>query len=275
MPLVILMILAKWLRKNQFSTVPDIIKYYTGGNNKAINIITALATMLFPFGWITSQITAFASIYTELTGLDYTMLCVIFAILSLLFVMPAGLKTVAWTDFIFACFIGVLMVVIAIFSTLMIGGFGQLSAKVEPSMLSMNESLAAIGSNTILLWFFSIMPGGITNQIYYQRICAIDNGKKVNRSLIISAITSFVAFCWAVYMGIIIKGLNPALENSSGASGWLMNNLPTPITACFCAALFAAMMSTVSSGVQSIVGCRYDETGLFVLRAVKRFRVVH
>lgn len=253
MPLFFLMIMAKWMRKNQFSTVPDIIKHYTGGHSRTINILTAIATMFFPFGWITSQITAFASIYTQLTGLDYTMLCVIFSVLALLFVMPAGLKTVAWTDFVFGCFILLLMAVILYVGDSMIGGFEGLRAAVDPSMLSMESSVKAIGANTIMLWFFSIMPGGVTNQIYYQRICAIDDEKKVNSSLFLSALVAFIAFCWAVYMGITIKGLNPNLESASGATGWLMTQLHTPITACFCAALFAAMMSTVSSGVQSIV----------------------
>lgn len=253
MPLIILMVLAKWLRKNQFSTIPDIIKHYTGGKSKALNILAAVATMLFPFGWITSQITAFANIYNQITGLDYTMLCVIFAALALLFVMPAGLKTVAWTDFIFACFIGGLMVIIMIVSTSQAGGLAAVQASVDPSMLSLGASAKAIGINTVLLWFFSIMPGGVTNQIYYQRICAMENEKKVNKSLLISAIVSFIAFAWAVYMGVVIKGMNPNLEAASGATGWLMTQLPVPITACFCAALFAAMMSTVSSGVQSIV----------------------
>lgn len=253
MPLLFLMVLAKWLRQNQFSTVPDIIKHYTGGRSKTINILTAIATMLFPFGWITSQITAFASIYTELTGLNYTMLCVIFSVLALLFVMPAGLKTVAWTDFIFGCFILLLMGVIMVTSSSMAGGIEGIKSSVDPAILSMKDSVKAIGANTIFLWFFSIMPGGVTNQIYYQRICAIGNEKKVNSSLFLSALVSFIAFCWAVYMGITIKGLNPNLANASGATGWMMTQLPTTITACFCAALFAAMMSTVSSGVQSIV----------------------
>lgn len=253
MPLLILMVLAKWLRKNQFSTIPDIFKHYTGGQNKFVNILAAIATMLFPFGWITSQITAFASIYNQITGLDYTMLCIIFAALALLFVMPAGLKTVAWTDFIFACFIVGLMAIISVSATDMAGGITGIKEEIDPSMLSLSQSVKAIGGNTILLWFFSIMPGGVTNQIYYQRICAMENEKKVNTSLIISAVVSFLAFIWAVFTGITIKAMNPNLETASSATGWLMTVLPKPITACFCAALFAAMMSTVSSGVQSIV----------------------
>ena len=253
MPLLILMVLAKWLRKNQFSTIPDIFKHYTGGQNKFVNILAAIATMLFPFGWITSQITAFASIYNQITGLDYTMLCIIFAALALLFVMPAGLKTVAWTDFIFACFIVGLMAIISVCATDMAGGITGIKKEIDPSMLSLSQSVKAIGGNTILLWFFSIMPGGVTNQIYYQRICAMENEKKVNTSLIISAVVSFLAFIWAVFTGITIKAMNPNLETASSATGWLMTVLPKPITACFCAALFAAMMSTVSSGVQSIV----------------------
>ena len=251
MPFIVLMYLANWLRNNQFSTIPEIFKSFTG-NSKAITVLAAVMTMLFPFGWITSQITAFGSIYSTLTGLDYNMLCIIFALVSLFFIMPAGLKTVAWTDFIFACFMGLMLIATLVYGTSMAGGWSEISSKVDPANLTLSGSVGKIGLSTVFLWVFAILPGGMTNQLYYQRICAINDGKKVNKSLLISAIVSFVGFCWAVYMGITISSINPNIEGSV-ATGWFMGELPTPLLAGFAALIFATMMSTVSSGVQSIV----------------------
>jgi len=245
------MYLANWFRDNKFSTVPEILRSFSG-ENKTITVVAACMTMLFPFGWITSQITAFGSIYSSLTGLDYNMLCVIFSVVSLFFIMPAGLKTVAWTDFIFACFMGVMLLVTVFYATSMAGGVSEIAEKVDPYMLSFSGSAEKLGYSTIFLWIFAILPGGVTNQLYYQRICAIKDEKAVNKSLLISCVLSFIAFCWAVYMGITIKAIDPNIVGIT-PTGWFMSQLPLPLLAGFAALIFATMMSTVSSAVQSIV----------------------
>ena len=101
LPFIIIMVLAKWLRRNNFTTIPDVLAHFTNGN-KLIRIVAGVMTVFVPFGWVTSQITAFGNIYSNLTGIDYTLLCVLFAVFALAFVLPSGLKTVAWTDFIFS-----------------------------------------------------------------------------------------------------------------------------------------------------------------------------
>ena len=135
LPFVFLALIAKWLRKNEFATIPDILKKYSD-RNKTITVLSSAMTMLFPLGWITSQITAFGSIYSALTGLDYTVLCIIFSLISLFFIMPAGLKTVAWTDFFFACFMGIILVISLWYGTNMAGGVDTVKATVDPDMLT-------------------------------------------------------------------------------------------------------------------------------------------
>lgn len=250
LPFVFLSLIAKWLRKNEFSTIPDILNEYSKGN-KAIRVIASVMTMLFPLGWITSQITAFGSMYSQLTGLDYTTLCIIFSVISLFFIMPAGLKTVAWTDFLFACFLGIILITVMIYGTDMGSGVRTILENSDPAMLSFSDSIGLLGWNTIFLWFFAVLPGGMTNQMYFQRICAIRDEKKVTKSLMISSVVSLIGFAWAVYMGITIRTINGGLDNDT-ATGWFMSELPTPLIACFAGALFAAMMSTVSSAVQSM-----------------------
>lgn len=176
LPFFFILIPAKWLRQNNFSTVPEILRFFSN-NNKLVGIVAAVMTIFVPFGWITSQITAFGSIYATITGLDYTMLCIIFVIVSLLFVMPAGLKTVAWTDFIFACFMIFMCIVCIVEVTNMGGGWSNIKANMDPAMLSMSGSINKLGVGTVLLWVFSVLPGGVTNQLYFQRVCAIKEEK--------------------------------------------------------------------------------------------------
>ena len=213
LPFIIIMVLAKWLRRNNFTTIPDVLAHFTNGN-KLIRIVAGVMTVFVPFGWVTSQITAFGNIYSNLTGIDYTLLCVLFAVFALAFVMPSGLKTVAWTDFIFSCFMIAMCIVCVVFVTVMGGGVSNIVSNlntIDPSMLSFSSSITDnIGVTTCMLWIFAVLPGGMTNQIYFQRVCAIKEEKQVNKSLILSAALSLLSFVWAVYMGLSLRSLNIA-----------------------------------------------------------------
>ena len=46
-------------------------------------------------------------------------------------------------------------------------------------MLSMSGSINKLGAGTVLLWVFSVLPGGVTNQLYFQRVCAIKEEKQI------------------------------------------------------------------------------------------------
>lgn len=251
LPFFFILIPAKWLRQNNFTTVPEILRYFSH-NNKLVGIVAAIMTIFVPFGWITSQITAFGSIYSTITGINYNVVCIIFVIVSLLFVMPAGLKTVAWTDFIFACFMIIMCIICIVEVTNMGGGWSNIKANMDPAMLSMSGSIQKLGVGTVILWIFSVLPGGVTNQLYFQRVCAIKEEKQIAKSLAISAVLAFLAFVWAVYMGMSISTLNANLDQNT-ATGWFMTQLSTPLLAGFAALVFATMMSTVSSGAQSVV----------------------
>ncbi|WP_312048023.1 sodium:solute symporter family protein [Anaerotignum sp.] len=246
-----IMIPAKWLRRNNFSTVPEILRSFSN-QSKFVTVVAAIMTIVVPFGWVTSQITAFGNIYASLTGFDYKLLCLIFCVVSLLFVMPSGLKTVAWTDFIFSCFMIFMCIVSVLYVTKLSGGLSVVKQNVDPSLLTFSGSIENVGKVTVFLWIFSVLPGGLTNQLYFQRVCAADDEKSVNKSLAISAVLLMLAFGWSVYMGLNIRSLNPTIEGSA-ATGWFMTQLPLPLLAAFAALIFATLMSTVSSGVQSAV----------------------
>ena len=242
LPFFFVMIPAKWLRQNNFTTVPEILRHFSN-NSKFVGILAAIMTIFVPFGWITSQITAFGSIYSTITGVNYNLLCIVFTFVSLLFVMPAGLKTVAWTDFIFSCFMILMCIVSVIYVTNMGGGLQNILNNIDPDMISMSGSIKKLGAGTVLLWVFSVMPGGVTNQLYFQRVCAIKEEKEIPASLAISAFLAFLSFVWAVYMGMSISTMNTELAQNT-ATGWFMSQLPLPLLAAFAALVFAVMMWT-------------------------------
>ena len=52
----------------------------------------ALLTIVVPFGWLISNLVAFAKMYTQITDIPLAALILVMTLLSLLFVMPACMK---------------------------------------------------------------------------------------------------------------------------------------------------------------------------------------
>ena len=98
------------------------------------------------------------------------------------------------------------------------------------------------GFLTALPFFFVMIPAKWLRQ----------NNFTIPASLAISAFLAFLSFVWAVYMGMSISTMNTELAQNT-ATGWFMSQLPLPLLAAFAALVFAVMMSTVSSGAQSVV----------------------
>ena len=146
--------------------------------------------------------------------------------------MPSGMKTVAWTDFFFACFMIAMMIVIFIHVGQNGGSVAEIKAELPHELAGVPEGFISVGWGTIFLWIFSTLPGGMTNQMYFQRICAIKNKKQIKSSLLLSGLITFIALLFSCYLGMGIRAMNPELEGEN-ATGWLLTQLPTVLVALF------------------------------------------
>ncbi|NPV81921.1 MAG: sodium:solute symporter family protein, partial [Firmicutes bacterium] len=246
-----LAVIAKWLREQEFTTVPDILeKIY--GFNRFVLIVAALMTIIVPFGWMCAQLVAFGKIFSSITGIPMQILMVIFAVITLAYVLPAGLTSVAWTDFVFGCFMVAMSLFSALFAIRRGGGWSTIVGKVPAQIAQFPAGMGAVGAFTVALWSLAILPGTLTNQMYYQRIYAIDNVKYVRTSLIISALVILTADIWAGVVGLAVRSMQPGLA-SEMASGWFLTQLPTWFLALYSGFIVATIMSTIDSGVQSVV----------------------
>ncbi|MFT9847067.1 sodium:solute symporter family protein [Aneurinibacillus sp. REN35] len=245
-------IMAKWLRNENFSTLPEVIKRLYG-DNKLLSSLTILMTIVIPFGWLCSQLVAFGNLFSLITGVSPSVLIIIFAIISLAFVLPAGMTSVAWTDFIFGCGMAVIAVLTAVFALDLSGGWEQVKATIPTEMSSFPQGMGAIGTLTIVFWLFAILPGNLTNQQVYQRVFSANNAKNARIAILVSAILYLFALVWASIMGMTIRSMNPTLENPEMATGWFLTQVPTWFLTLFAAFIVTTIMSTVSSAVQSVV----------------------
>ncbi|KAA5827087.1 sodium:solute symporter family protein [Saccharopolyspora hirsuta] len=248
---LVLMLIAKWLRQQRFTTVPDIITRLFG-QHKLVTAIAAIAALVVPFGWLATQFVAFAQLFGQLTGVSPTALILLIMVASLLFVLPGGLTSVAWTDFVFGIFMIAMSLGVAAYAVHLAGGWGQITATV-PQRLWGWEGFTAVGWEQIWLWIAAILPGTLTNQLYYQRVFATKKVSDARRGLGLSGLTMLIGGIYAGCIGLAVHSMNPGLTNEEDAAGWLLTQLPTWLVIVFGAFLVSTIVSTTGAALQSVV----------------------
>ncbi len=246
----LLMLIARWLREQSFTTVPDVISRLFG-SNKLLTTVAALAALVVPFGWVTTQFVAFAKLFSQLTGISMPVLVAVVAIASLTFVLPGGLTSVAWADFVFGLFKIVMALVVAVYGIHLAGGWHHITATVPKSQWGF-EGVAAAGWHQIWLWAAAIIPGTLTNQIYYQRVFATKKVSDARRGLALSGLTMLISGVYAGCIGLAVHAMNPHLAQED-AAGWLLTQLPAWMLMLFGAFLVASIVSASGAALQSTV----------------------
>ncbi|MEX3517747.1 sodium:solute symporter family protein [Corynebacterium camporealensis] len=252
--LLAIVLFSRWLHKGNFSTIPEVFARIFG-DSKALVAIIAVAVILVPFGWLATQFVAFANLFSEVTGIATTPLIITMAVISIVFVLPGGLTSVAWSDFFFGVFMAVGSVLVAGYAIKTAGGIGEIVNNVPTEVTAIPEGFGAAGAMTILLWAFSILPGTVTNQMYYQRIFAARSVQEGRQGIYIAGAGVLFAGFYALTIGLAVRSMNGDLgvENREQAAGWFLGQLPVWLLALYGAFLMATIVSTTGSALQSVV----------------------
>ncbi|GAA1956047.1 sodium:solute symporter family protein [Amycolatopsis minnesotensis] len=246
-----LALIAKWLREQSFTTVPDILTKLFG-RNRTVTVVAGFAALIVPFGWLATQFVSFAKLFGQLTGIPTAVLVLAIMLGSLVFVLPGGLTSVAWTDFVFGIFKILMSLVIAGYAIYLAGGWSGITSRVPERLWSV-QGIGAAGSEQIWLWIAAIVPGTLTNQLYYQRVFATKKVRDARRGLVLSGLTILVAGVYAGCIGLAVRAMSPGLANPEQAAGWLLTRLPTALLVLFGAFLVATIISTTGAALQSVV----------------------
>ncbi|MEV0701688.1 sodium:solute symporter family protein [Saccharopolyspora sp. NPDC050389] len=248
---LLLMLIARWLRQQRFTTVPDVITRLFG-QHRLVTAIAALAALVVPFGWLATQFVAFAQLFGLLTGISKPVLILVIMIGSLVFVLPGGLTSVAWADFVFGLFKIVMAVGVAFYGIHLAGGWTHITETV-PQRLWGLEGVTAVGWQQIWLWVAAIVPGTLTNQLYYQRVFATKRISDARRGLGLSGLTMLVSGIYAGCIGLAVRSMNPHLADEEDAAGWLLTQLPSWMLVLFGAFLVSTIVATSGAALQSVV----------------------
>lgn len=250
---LLLSFIARWLRDQEFSTIPEILRRVYSYHPLVV-ILAALAAIVVPFGWLATQYVAFASLFSEITGLSPVVLTIIMAMITLIFVLPGGLRSVAYSDAILAALMLVFSGVVVVYALNMADGWSGITASVPTELTSFPQGLAAAGGMTVLLWAFSILPGTLTNQMYYQRVFALGDVSKARLVMILGGILVFIGSLYPFLLGMSSRALNDGMtDDPEAAAGWFLTQLPIGLLALFASFLLITIATTTSSALQSVV----------------------
>lgn len=247
-----LLLLIRWLRAGNLTSLPDVLtRLY--GKNRTMDIIAIALSIIIPFGWLCSNLVAFGRLLAPVLNLDSMLLIPAFGLICLAFVIPGGLTSVAWTDFIFGVGMVILCAVTATYTINFAGGWGNIALNTPPEISQFPEGLWSVGASTIIFWLLAVMPGNLTNQQLYQRVFAAKSDRGAAIGIVSSAALYALTLVWAATLGLSIRAVAPTLNEPEEATGWLLSQLPTGILAVFAALIVGTLMSTASSAIQSCV----------------------
>ncbi len=320
-PLVLVVVWFVWIPFFMRLKLTSAYEYLECRFNYPTRVLAAVLCLLLLFGWMAVVVLTASKAMAEITNLnlawffgtngeyrdaDMHVIILSIGLFSVLYTTLGGIRAVVWTDVI-QCLILLVgavftMGVISWMTDSSLGDWLRVSQeykheKVEWFSLDVtNRSTAFAISASMFFWF--ICTHG-ANQVALQRYFSVKDVWSARRSYLVSAVTSFIVAMILAGVGIslmyFIKQYDlPAAAMLDSADEKIRNEaqdnifpqfisiyLPSGLRGMVVAALFAAAMSTIDSGANSVSTIltvdffrRLDPKGSTVARELRRARMI-
>lgn len=227
---------------------------------------TAAALFLLArLGWMATVIYAPAMALSIATGLPLLASILLMGLLATLYTVAGGLAAVLWTDVVqFVMLIGG-----AIFVSVVLcvkhpdGAAGILSFAQQHDHLQLDGSISLWRmtlAGVAISFFFQMMQDYGTDQVTVQRLMATKTKRGMAKAIVFNAGVDFCIITLLLFIGLGLFAFyqtNPGLlpEHISGDKifpYFIVTALPAGISGLLIAAIFAAAMSSMDSGINSM-----------------------
>ena len=234
-------------------------------------ITGAVLFILLRLAWMALLIYLASSALLLMTGLDARWLPAISAAtgtVAILYASMGGLRAVVWTDlFQFALLFGGAVFVIGQI-TFRMGGFHWFPTEWSPSwdaqpVFSLDPTVrATLIGMVVMQLVFRVCTAG-SDQTMVQRFMATQDAAAARRSYLVQSIAAVAVTVFLGLMGFALLGFFQAHPEMLGSPDlttegdsmfplYIANFLPSGFSGLIVSALFAAGMSSIDSGVNSI-----------------------
>ncbi len=245
--LMLMLLVARWLRSQDFFTTTDwMVQQY--GESKPLRCVTSGVAMMVTLSWWVSQPVAAGKVLHAYTGLPLEWGIVLAGVVVVVYTMTGGIIAVAYTDLAQLGLMLLGMLVLLPLAWHAAGGWSAISAAVP----AQNLTAWAPGKAVVWGWILAVLPGQMVLQVYHQRIFAAKNERVARRGLLYLAISCLLAGGWATLLGLALYTLNPNLKDQDAAVIWCVRELLHPAVAMIVlGAIMAAIVSTADSALHA------------------------
>lgn len=248
---------ARLYRSLNSVTVPGIIEKFFGRKARTVSGILLTIVML-AVGL--SQTIAAGKLGQTLLGLDFSLTCIIFSVIFIVYTLAGGMKAVTSTNTIhIVCMYGG-MILALVLALGLVGGFGGLVGGVRAVEAAESGkdyfNMFSIGGVKVSSWITASLLGACTAQAGLQPVLAAKDVKTARKACIITAVVAAPFGFFTAFLGIVAKVMshNGTLLDSAGslvtdgklALSTLMYNMPPVVSGIVLASILAAILSTIS-----------------------------
>jgi len=221
--------------------------------------------VLARLGWMASVIYAPALALSTATGIPLWLSITLMGVMATAYTVLGGLTAVLWTDV--AQFVilvgGALWAAVSLSGSVPDGVAGILHTAAETGRLQVAglvPSLTGMSIFTVGICFFlQMMQDYGTDQVTVQRMMAIRDDRSVTKAILFNAMTDFVMIALLLFIGLGLFAYyraNPAELGDMKADAvlphYVATRLPAGIAGLVISAIFAAAMSSMDSGINSL-----------------------
>lgn len=232
----------------------------------SIRLMSSALTILFQLvGRLSVVLYLPALAIASVTGANVVMCIVLMGIVTTLYTLVGGMKAVIWTDVIQVfVMIGGALFAIGYVINGVDGGVSELisiaTADDKAHLFDFSWDFATPTVWAIILVVLTDVPTWPKEQIMMQRVLATRNDKEA-RSSVLTLAAAIIPGSFLFYtIGTALYGfykshperLNPLIDTDATFPVFIAAELPIGITGLIIAGLFAASMSTLSSGLNSV-----------------------
>jgi sodium/pantothenate symporter len=249
----VLMILGKKFaiisRRYEAITLIDFLKKRYDSN--VVVILSAVSIIVFLFASMTAQWVGGARLIESLTGLNYTVALIIFAVTVLVYVIIGGFRAVALTDAMQGSVMIIGTIILLVGTVIAGGGIDTIMNSLvneNPQMLSPFGSDGSLTPLYVSTFWILIGLGVIGLPQIAVRAMSYKDSKSLHRAILIGTIGIGTIMFGMHLIGVLARPVIPGVDIGDKVMPTLtLEVLPPLLAGIVLAAPMAAIMSTVNA----------------------------
>lgn len=228
----------------------------------------AAATLfiLARMGWLGTVIYAPALALSVVTGMPLWTAILLMGGLATVYTVMGGLAAVVWTDVVqFVIMIGgAIWLAVVLTARVPDGVTGILSEALSSGRIDFRDwSLNPMAMNSlsvVIAYFFILQQDYGVDQVSVQRLLAVRDNRGVTRAILFNALTDFLMIGLLLFIGLGLWAFTRSHPDffQAGSGGdrvlpyFILHALPDGVSGLLITAIFAAAMSSMDSGINSL-----------------------